>query len=274
MAKLAPTFVCAAAALAALFAPTPAHAARFTLEFESSALGFVPLGAITLDLNVEDSAYSASARVQSGGLLSLFERTTIVANADGAMDNGAVRWRSYWLDHTYSRKHRTTAMQASDGGITSQITPTYRLWGEPPASDAQKAAARDPLSSLVAMTVDVARLRACNADYLTFDGRFLYRLELRGGAPDRVEAGGYDGPALRCTLRYVPVAGFEPDDAGRRGRVPSGEIWFALMDNVPFAPPVRMRLPVGIGSAHIALARIRRPEVNVDDTAAAPAQTP
>jgi hypothetical protein len=253
------------ACLVLLTAPA-AHADRFALTYEGRAFGIVPLGAIVLDFFVDNGRYAARANVRSSGLLSLFERTELEANASGAVIGGDVRWVRYELDHRYSRKHRQIGMRAAPEGVTAQIEPTYRVWGDPPATEEQKRAARDPLSSMVAMALDVRRDGACTRDYLTFDGRFLYRLELRDARRDHVEAGGYDGPTLHCTLRYVPEAGFEARDRGRR-RFPQGDIWFAMAPDSELAPPVRIRLPLALGNAHIALARWQRPSVSVDDGA-------
>ncbi|MET0182436.1 MAG: DUF3108 domain-containing protein [Caulobacterales bacterium] len=244
-------------------AVAPAAADRFSLDYKASALAVLSLGDVTIDFDVTATHYSAEAHLQSRGLLSLFERTRLIARAEGDIENGAVSWRRYDLDHHYSRKHRVIAMTHEGSSVEARIEPNYRLWGEPPASEAQKLASRDPLSSLVAMAVDVQRERTCNRDYPTFDGRFHYLLQLRDARRDVVDAGGYDGPALHCTMRYVPVAGFEANDGGKR-RVPEGDVWFALVDGASMAPPVRIQLPLPVGRAHIALSRWSRPEVSID----------
>ncbi|MGE0044238.1 MAG: DUF3108 domain-containing protein [Hyphomonadaceae bacterium] len=242
---------------------SPAAAERYAMEFRGAVFGVVGLGRATLDLDVEPDRYRAVAQIRSGGILELFERTRLRAESEGGVSDAGVTWRRYSLDHHYSRKHRAILMERTEAGLTSTITPTYRLWGQPPASEAQRLASRDPLSSLIAMGVDVARTQRCASDYLVFDGRFHYRLELRGGQRRRVDDSGYDGPALRCRLRYIPVAGFEPSDGGRRNRIPEGEIWFALIDGALFAPPVRAETPLPLGSAGLRLTRFSRPVVNV-----------
>lgn len=251
------------ATLLLLFAAPLAAAERFALDYRASTIGVLPLGEVTLDFDITPESYTVDATLRSRGLLSLFEPTRLVARAQGRIEGGAVRWSRYDLDHHYSRKHRTIAMMPTAEGVSATIEPNFRLWGEPPASNEQKRASRDPLSSLIAMALDVQRTRRCDSDYPTFDGRFHYRLELRDGRSDRVDAGGYEGPSLHCRLRYVAVSGFEARDGGRR-RIPEGDIWFALVDNAVLAPPVRIRLPLGIARAHIALAAWRRPNVEID----------
>lgn len=258
-------------ALAALFATAaPAAADRFWLSYNGAGLGLVPLGGIEVDADVDEERYTVTATLQSRGLLNLFERTHLVATSQGVIESGDVRWAQYDLDHRYSRKRRVISMTAGDGGaINAEITPNYRLWGEPPTSDEQRRRSRDPLSTMVAMAVDVGQSRRCSGVYPTFDGRFHYLMELSGGEIDEFNDAGYDGEVLKCALAYIAVAGFEARDAGRR-RIPHGEVWFALMPDTDFAPPVRISTPISAGGAVIRLNSFRRARVDVQLTATAP----
>jgi hypothetical protein len=249
----------------------PAAADRFMLTYDGYGLGFVPLGGMTVDADVTEDSYLVTATLRSGGLLNLFERTNLTATAAGVIDDGAVYWRSYDLDHRYSRKHRTIAMRwGEDGAVVAQIEPTYRVWGEPPASDAQQRRSRDPVSTMVAMAIDVGQTRRCAGAYPTFDGRFHYLMELAGGEIDRFEGGGYEGEVLKCALAYIAVAGYEPRDAGRR-RIPHGEVWFALMPDSRFALPLRIATPISAGGAVVRLESYQRARVSVDFAAASTA---
>lgn len=265
---------CVIAALAFLFAAAgPAAADRFSLTYEGTALGVLPVGGASLDADVSEEDYQITASLRSGGIAALFERTNLTANASGLIHNGAVVWRSYDLDHRYSRKRRVVALRAgADGAVSAQITPDYRLWGEPPTNDTQRRRSRDPLSSLIAMAIDVGLNRRCTGAYPTFDGRFHYLLELSGGEVDQFEGGGYEGQVLKCRLSYVAVAGYERSDSGRR-RIPHGEVWFALAEDSRFAPPVRISTPISAGGAVIRLTQWRRAVVSIGADAPAP-QTP
>ncbi len=254
-------------ALAALvMSAGPAAADRFSLTYDGVGLGFVPLGGVTVDADVSDESYEITATLQSRGLLNLFERTNLRAEASGIIHNGVVRWRSYDLDHRYSRKRRVINMVVGeDGAIASTIEPNYRLWGDPATSDEQRRRSRDPLSSVVAMSIDVGQTRRCSGAYPTFDGRFHYLLELAGGEIDDFDDAGYEGDVLKCSLAYIAVAGFEQRDSGRR-RIPHGEVWFALMPDTTFAPVVRIATPLSAGGATIRLASFRRARVDVQLT--------
>ncbi len=256
------------AALAALFMfATPAAAERFVLRYEGVGLGVVPLGGITVDADVREDGYDIAASMQSSGFINVFERTAIEASASGDIRNGAVFWRRYDLDHRYSQKRRQIGMQVGDGGaVSAEITPNYRLWGQPATNDEQRRLSRDPLSSMVAMSIDVGQTRRCTGAYPTFDGRFHYLLELAGGEIDSFDDAGYEGDVLKCSLAYIAVAGYEPRDAGRT-RIPHGEIWFALMPDTSFAPVVRIATPWPRRSV-IRLTEFRRARVDVQYTTA------
>ena len=261
--------VAVAAIVALLLSAAPAAADRFILTYDGMGLGIIPLGGATLDADVSEDSYQVSAELRSGGLLNLFERTNIRADASGDINNGNVLWRSYGLDHHYSRKHRTIAMRVSDdGAVVAEIDPNYRIWGTPPTSDQQRRRSRDPLSSLMAMAIDVGQTRRCAGDYPTFDGRFYYLLELAGGEIDHFRGAGYDGDVLKCSLAYIAVAGYEEGDAGRR-RIPHGQVWFALMPDTRFAPPIRISTPLSAGAAVIRISSFHRARVDVQYTSAA-----
>lgn len=252
------------ALLTLLLCVTPAHADRFALEYQGDWLGFAPLGTARLDIAVGDTVYDATAAIQSGGLLRLFERTSLLASSTGAVTPQGVRWRRYDLDHSYSKKRRVISMRLDESNAyRALITPNYRVWGTPPASEEDKRASRDPLSSLVAMSADVARTQGCQGTYPTFDGRFRYDLVLAGGRRGGYDHAGYEGPVLKCRLRYVPVAGFDRGNINERRRLPEGDIWFALVPDSNVAPPVRVAMPAPVGSAVINLKKWRRATVEV-----------
>ncbi|MBS0384230.1 MAG: DUF3108 domain-containing protein [Proteobacteria bacterium] len=265
-------------ALLAAFVATPAAADTFSLQYDGAALGIIPIGSISVDATIDENSYDVQTHMASGGLLSLFEHMNLAASASGEIDGDRVIWRRYDLDHHYARKHRVIEMNVeANGEVVAQINPTYRVWGTPPASDEQRRTARDPLSTMVAMAIDVGEHQRCEGSYPTFDGRFFYRLELSGGRTGHFDSAGYDGDVLKCSMAYVAVAGFEGTDSWGHRRIPRGEIWFALAPNSRFAPPVRVTTPLSAGGAVVRLTHWRRLIVDIQDTAMAeptPAPTP
>ncbi len=254
--------------LATLALASPAAADRFALQYKASAIGVFDLGSLSVDADLSTDSYQIRLGIQSSGLMNWFERTNIQGSSTGRIQGAGVFWQTYDLDHHYSRKHRVIALRAGpDGAVQSTITPNFRLWGNPPASEEQRRGARDPLSTVMAMAVDVNLSHRCSGVYPTFDGRFYYVLELSGGEIGNYDDGGYTGPVLKCRLAYIAVAGFERNDRGRR-RVPQGEVWFALVPDSAFGPPVLIRTPLSAGAATIRLTSWHRALVSIDPSAA------
>ena len=254
--------------LAALAFASPAAADRFALQYRASTIGILDLGSLSVDADLSADSYEIRVGMQSAGLLNWFERTEIQGSSTGRFQNSGVFWQTYDLDHHYSRKHRVIALRAGDdGAVQATITPNFRLWGNPPANEEQRRRSRDPLSTVMAMAVDVNLSHRCSGVYPTFDGRFHYVLELSGGEVGSFNDGGYDGPVLKCRLAYIAVAGFERDDRGRR-RVPQGEVWFALVPDSLFGPPVLIRTPLSAGGATIRLTQWHRALVSIDNATA------
>jgi len=241
-----------------------ARADTYLLEFEGRAYGVLGLGRATVRIDYGDHLYTVSASLRSAGLLAFFERTTLNASAFGDVVEGMPSWRSYVLDHAYSAKRRQIRLTRHPDRVEAFIAPIYRLWGDPPASARQQLDSQDPLSSFVALGAAVGRSRTCSGAFPIFDGRFHYRLELSGGWVTRFDDGGFEGQVLRCELAYVPVAGFEADDGGGRGRIPQGQMWFALVDGDRFAPPVRVSSPLPLGEIAVVLRQMRRGRVAVE----------
>jgi hypothetical protein len=230
-----------------------ARAAEFNLEYNASILSVVELGKLGLRGKIGPSAYNAAATVQTSGLAALFDDTRISASSAGAVGASGLGWSSYSLSHAYAKKHRNVTMTRAGGVVTAKIQPAYGNLGSPPASEAQKAGARDPVSTMAELGRSVAASGKCAGAFATFDGKQYYTLTLSPKAKGQYRGGGYNGEALVCALRYAPIAGFKMT-AAERAKIPVAEIWFAK-PKAGFAAPLRIEVPTPIGPARLDLAK-------------------
>jgi hypothetical protein len=232
--------------------PASSHAQTqiHRLHYQASVLNVVELGVANFEVVMTPVRFAVRAGVRTSGAARLFDQTEITATTAGSIvAGGALSWSRYDISHAYSGKFRRIALSRAGSAVAAQITPPYRDLGAPPASAAQQVASFDPLTALLSLGRRVGSARACVGDALVFDGRAHYRLALAARAQGNFRGGGYDGPALVCTLRYEPVSGFS---AGRRpGNIPQAEIWFGLPANAAFAPPLRFSVQTPVGLARL-----------------------
>jgi hypothetical protein len=241
--------------VAALLPGAAQAAPQFALEYDASILNVVTLGKVTLKGAIGAGGYTGAATVQTAGFAQLFDDTRVSASAAGAVTAAGLSWSNYELSHAYARKFRHVSMKRGGGAsVTATIAPAYRDMGVPPATDAQKAGARDPVTTFLAMGRTMAATGTCGGTYPVFDGKEYYTLTLSTKANGTYQGGGYNGKAIVCWLRYQPIAGFKPMSAAERARIPLAEIWFATPAS-GFAMPLRVEVPTPFGAARLDLVK-------------------
>jgi hypothetical protein len=245
-------------AVAALFAVciAPAHAETYRLGYQAEVLGVVVLGTANYEVTANADRYAARANLRTSGLARLFDQTEINATSVGTVSSGALSWSRYDISHSYATKFRRIRMDRAASGVTAAVTPAYSNQGSPAASPLQQRGSYDPLSGVFALGRQIGMARACTGSVLVYDGRQHYRLAVAARGQGNFNGGGYNGPALNCTFRYEPIAGFS---AGfDRSRSPAGDAWFALPAQPGFAPLLRLIVPTPLGSAQLDLSSYER----------------
>jgi len=99
-------------------------------------------------------------------------------------------------------------------------------------------------------------LKVCNQTLPVFDGRQRFDLVLtpkRAVNVQRSAASGYNGPAVICRVKFIPIAGYQPDNPGIKLMTETDEIevWLIPVRGTYMYVPYRIVLPtpVGYGSA-------------------------
>jgi hypothetical protein len=221
-----------------------------TFTYRATLYG-VTLGEASIDVDEHTGSYALAARLRTAGVGALFDDTDLNASAEGARAADSVTWRRYDLAHSYNRKFRRIAMRS---GAVAVINPAFSNMGTPPATAAQKREAMDPLSAFYRLGQMVGA-GGCVGRIAVFDGRHRYDLVLGALGTAEVRTAAWRGPVTRCSLRYVPIAGYNPRAANETRRIPEGEIQFARVPAGQWAFPVRVRVPTPLGMASLTLTR-------------------
>ena len=99
-------------------------------------------------------------------------------------------------------------------------------------------------------------LKVCNQTVPAFDGKQRFDLVLTPKRAVRVQKQGptgYAGPAVICHVKFIPIAGYQPDNPGIRlmSQTDEIEVWLVPVRGTFMYVPYRIVLPtpVGYGSA-------------------------
>jgi Protein of unknown function (DUF3108) len=124
--------------------------------------------------------------------------------------DGKLRPRSY--RHQGGRRNRVVTVDFGDRAVITTATPAMGM-GVPPASPAQKLGTVDQVTMMASMMTVAAN--PCNQTIRVFlEGRTRFDLALSPSGNQNVNLTGYRGSAIRCSVRFNPIAGFpDPMDA-------------------------------------------------------------
>lgn len=265
IAAIATTLCAAAPAQPALEAGAAATAPiRLVYDFYAAGLH---LATLETTATLTGERYEIETRARSTGLADSFVRATLESRATGDIGpRGPVTDRfSTFSDSRFGV--RELEMQRRDDG-------TFDVTADPELEPQQAAALRSGLANgtLDPLTASIySALRpdgtACTEDVRVFDGRRVFRLDFARAGTDTLTPGSqavFAGDAVRCQLRYVPVAGQSRDWELQQARDPSppAALWLAPfeMEGTPaiLMLPVRMQFE---GTWGTALAHLKSAEI-------------
>jgi Protein of unknown function (DUF3108) len=109
-------------------------------------------------------------------------------------------------------------------------------------------------------------LNVCNQTLAVFDGKQRFDLVLtpkRVVSVQRTSQAGYSGPAVICQVKFIPIAGYQPDNPGIQlmSQTNEIEVWLIPVRSTIMYVPYRIVLPtpVGYGSALVTSIQVAGP---------------
>jgi len=223
----------------------------------SGSVYFLTVARITLSAGFSETGYSAEAAFRSAGLLRWFDDTDIEATATGYINDHALEPLRYEHINHASNKDRLVGIDFDEGLAVPDINPPFGSMGDPPASDAERQGALDPISVILSLMTNMNgnAQNPCEGRLRVFDGKARYDLRFENAGPDSVRTRGWRGEAVLCHAFMEPVSGY---DEGKR---PTGEdtadpfrIWLAGIEGAWV--PVRFRANTRIGAVTINATRV------------------
>jgi len=180
---------------------------------------------LAIEQQVSDDSFTANARLKSHGVLSVFKKIDVAADARGAVDQRGPRPAAFNHVNNDGKANRRVRVNWTGASVTTEARPAYPDMGAPPATSAQKLAAADPLTQLTRLAIQSGI--PCTTPTRFFDGRQLYEVEFSQvtmRAPTAREQALGLGTPVRCALAFREVAGFDAKPPGRGNQGLKGPI--------------------------------------------------
>jgi len=185
-----------------------------------------------------------------------------VTSSSGRVTSAGPEPAMYALSYADSAKMGEQLRMTFDGRAVADVSIYPSKRPEPrtiPVTKEQLEGVLDPLSgAFLSAHSDNPNgdLSVCNQTLPVFDGRQRYDLVVtpkRSVTVKRTTPTGYGGPAVICGVKFIPIAGYQPDNPGIRLMQQSNEIevWLIPLRGTQMYVPYRIVLPtpVGYGSA-------------------------
>lgn len=237
---------------------------RLVYDFYAAGLH---LASLETTAKLSGTRYEIQTRAESTGFADTLVRARLESRASGALGaRGPVPDRFRTFSDTRFGVRKLEMERRADG--------TFDVTAEPALEPQQAAALRSGLADgtldpLTASIYSVLRpgSDACTQDVRVFDGRRVFKLAFSRDGSDTLTPGAqavFAGDAMKCLMRYVPLAGqsreWELEEA--RNPSPPAALWLAPFEAegapAPLMLPVRMQFE---GTWGAALVHLRTAEI-------------
>lgn len=228
--------------------------ARLEATYSATLLG-IPIGDFSWTVDVQQHQFSAVASGGTGGLLRLFAEGHGTSIARGIVSGGqpvASTFSLSMFSGNWSKEVQVlfTGGKAKEHVSVEPAAPNPNLV---PLTEAHRKGVIDPITALlirVPGSGDTAVPEACERTLAIFDGLTRYDLELAFNRLDNVKADeGYQGTVVVCSVRFSPLAGYDPDRVLIKYLAEQREIeiWLAPLAGSRLTVPYRVTIPTPIG---------------------------
>ena len=222
--------------------------------YKATLLG-LPIGEISWTVELSKNHFTAAATGGLSGLLRIFSDGHGDVTAQGTLPEGRPAASNFalkviagkWTDDVRIVFHGDKAQEYVAG---PQPKPKP---GQVPITDAARIGVLDPMTALLVAlpgTGDAAVPQACNRTVAIFDGHTRYNLQLTFKRSDKViTPTGYEGPVVVCSVKFFPVAGYDPKHflVTYLAAQPDMEVWLAPFVGSRLMVPYRLSVPTPFG---------------------------
>ncbi|HML08566.1 MAG TPA: DUF3108 domain-containing protein [Xanthobacteraceae bacterium] len=227
---------------------------RLEATYTATLLG-APIGNVFWTIDVRQNEFSASPSGGTSGLLHVFDDGRGTGAAHGAVSAGQPIASTFSIS-MFSGDWSEQLQVLFSGGKAKE-----HFFSEPPPpnpdlvplTEAHRTGVVDPITALLIRIPgggDVFVPEACERTLAIFDGHTRYDLTLAFKRLDNVKTDeGYQGTVVVCSVRFFPLAGYDPDRVLIKylAEQPDIEMWLAPLADSRLLVPYRISIPTPIG---------------------------
>jgi hypothetical protein len=215
----------------------------------------VPIGKGAWVIDISENQFTAAASGATMGLLRVLSTGQGSGASRGYIIGGNPVPASFAASITTDKKTEEIRMTLGSGDVKEFIvTPDAPPDSERiPVTEAHRRGVSDPMTgSLMRVngTGNPVSSQACQRTHQIFDGRMRYNLQFAYKRMEQVKAEkGYEGPAVVCSVSFVPLAGYVPGRAAIKYLIAQRdmEVWLAPVAATRVLVPFRVSIPTPIG---------------------------
>ena len=249
----------AVTAIAAAAADPALAQGRLDARYAVTLAG-VPVGKGAWVIDIAENQFTAAASGATAGLLRVFASGQGSGASRGLIVSGNPVPASFAASITSDKKTEEIRMTLGSGDVKDfAVSPEVPVDPERvPVTDAHFHGVSDPMTgSLIRVpgTGNPLTPQACARTAPIFDGRMRYNLQFAYKRMEQVKADkGYEGPAVVCSVYFVPLAGYVPARAAVKYLTAQREmeVWLAPVGATRVLVPFRVSIPtpIGVGVMH------------------------
>ncbi len=227
--------------------------AKLDATYSATLLG-LPIGHISWTVELRNNQFTSAATGGISGLLRLLSDGHGNVSARGRLSAGDPVASNFaltliagkWSDEVRILFHGNKAQEY----VAAKPKPDADLV---PITDANRTGVIDPMTALlvpVSGTGATAVPAACERTIPIFDGHTRYNLRLSFKRVDKVKSEtGYQGPVVVCSVKFFPLAGYDPKHflITYLASQHDIEIWLAPVTGTRLMVPYRMSMPTPFG---------------------------
>jgi hypothetical protein len=219
----------------------------------------LPLGTFEIWTNLSKSSYSMLGRGDFTFLLSVLFELKGTTQSSGAITSAGVDPSAFSFKFKSKKQNGWLDMKFAGGKVTKVASEPVMINHENsvPVTDRDITGVLDPLSALFMTSrskTDEVNGSVCAQRIPIYDGKYRFDLVLSHKQTVRVVRegnNGYEGPAVVCRVKYVPVAGHRPGNSTVEfmARTDDIEIWLIPLRHERMYAPYHLVMPTPYGEA-------------------------